>query len=213
MRTRRRIAALVVSAAALGVGFVAFPAGSAAAPPVVPTCAFPATAGAIPAGRSRSTGSCRRSGGVREHQVGRSGSLAVQPGDQRDDQRQPEVRRRHRAQPEWDPVVSRVGADGARTSPRPMSSAARAPTAPALGGQRASCRRRATSAVRVDRSAGEPDRVHDDLQGRNQQRPDDLRARSGGPDDRVQQPGDQHRGLGDGPVHGRPDAPAGGLAV
>ena len=45
MRTRRRIAALVVSAAALGVGFVAFPASSAAAPPVVPTCAFPATAG------------------------------------------------------------------------------------------------------------------------------------------------------------------------
>ena len=45
MRTRRRIAALVVSAAALGVGFIAFPASSAAAPPVVPTCAFPATAG------------------------------------------------------------------------------------------------------------------------------------------------------------------------
>jgi hypothetical protein len=45
MRTRRRIAALVVSAAALGVGFVAFPASSAAVPPVVPTCAFPATAG------------------------------------------------------------------------------------------------------------------------------------------------------------------------
>ena len=45
MRTRRRIAALVVSAAALGVGFVAFPGSAAAAPPVVPTCAFPATAG------------------------------------------------------------------------------------------------------------------------------------------------------------------------
>ena len=45
MRTRRRIAALVVSAAALGVGFIAFPASSAAAPPVVPTCAFPAGPG------------------------------------------------------------------------------------------------------------------------------------------------------------------------
>ena len=45
MRTRRRIAALMISAAALGVGFVAFPASSAAAPPVVPSCAFPATAG------------------------------------------------------------------------------------------------------------------------------------------------------------------------
>ena len=45
MRTRRRIAALVVSAAALGVGFVALPSSAAAAPPVVPTCAFPNTPG------------------------------------------------------------------------------------------------------------------------------------------------------------------------
>jgi hypothetical protein len=55
MRTRRRIAALVVSAAALGVGFVAFPASSAAAPPVVPTCAFPATAGSDSCGTIRTT--------------------------------------------------------------------------------------------------------------------------------------------------------------
>ena len=45
MRTRRRIAALVVSAAALGVGFVALPSSAAAAPPAVPTCAFPNTPG------------------------------------------------------------------------------------------------------------------------------------------------------------------------
>jgi hypothetical protein len=45
MRTRKRIALLLVSAAALGVGLIALPASSAAAPPVVPTCAFPATAG------------------------------------------------------------------------------------------------------------------------------------------------------------------------
>ncbi|HXF00280.1 MAG TPA: hypothetical protein VN458_08020 [Solirubrobacterales bacterium] len=38
MRTRRRIALLLCSAAALGVGLIAFPASSAAAPPVVPTC-------------------------------------------------------------------------------------------------------------------------------------------------------------------------------
>ena len=45
MRTRRRIAALVVSAAALGVGFVALPSSAAAAPPVVPTCTPKASTG------------------------------------------------------------------------------------------------------------------------------------------------------------------------
>ena len=55
MRTRRRIAALVVSAAALGVGFIAFPSGAAAAPPVVPTCAFPNTAGSDSCGTIRTT--------------------------------------------------------------------------------------------------------------------------------------------------------------
>jgi len=38
MRTRRRIALLLASAAALGVGLIALPASAAAAPPVVPTC-------------------------------------------------------------------------------------------------------------------------------------------------------------------------------
>jgi hypothetical protein len=45
MRTRKRIALLLASAAALGVGLIALPASAAAAPPVVPTCAFPATTG------------------------------------------------------------------------------------------------------------------------------------------------------------------------
>jgi hypothetical protein len=45
MRTRRRIAALVVSAAALGVGLIAFPGSAAAAPPVVPTCTPKASTG------------------------------------------------------------------------------------------------------------------------------------------------------------------------
>ena len=56
MRTRRRIAALVVSAAALGVGFIAFPGSAAAAPPVVPTCAFPVTAGSDSCGTIQVTG-------------------------------------------------------------------------------------------------------------------------------------------------------------
>jgi hypothetical protein len=55
MRTRRRIAALVVSAAALGVGFIAFPGSAAAAPPVVPTCTFPNTAGSDSCGTIRTT--------------------------------------------------------------------------------------------------------------------------------------------------------------
>ena len=41
MRTRRRIALLLASAAALGVGLIAFPASAAAVPPVVPACTFP----------------------------------------------------------------------------------------------------------------------------------------------------------------------------
>ena len=45
MRTRKRVALLLASAAALGVGFVAFPASSAAAPPVVPTCTPKASTG------------------------------------------------------------------------------------------------------------------------------------------------------------------------
>ena len=46
MRSRRRIALLLASAAALGVGLIAFPGSAAAAAPVqVPTCTFPATTG------------------------------------------------------------------------------------------------------------------------------------------------------------------------
>jgi hypothetical protein len=45
MRTRKRIALLLASGAALGVGLIAFPGSAAATPPVVPTCAFPATSG------------------------------------------------------------------------------------------------------------------------------------------------------------------------
>jgi hypothetical protein len=45
MRSRRRIALLLASAGALGVGLIAFPTSAAAAPPVVPTCAFPNTPG------------------------------------------------------------------------------------------------------------------------------------------------------------------------
>ena len=53
MRTRRRIGLLVASAAALGVGLFALTGSAAAAPPVVPTCSFPATAGSDSCGSVR----------------------------------------------------------------------------------------------------------------------------------------------------------------
>jgi hypothetical protein len=55
MRTRRRTALLLCSAAALGVGLIAFPASSAAAPPVVPSCTPPATAGSDSCATLRTT--------------------------------------------------------------------------------------------------------------------------------------------------------------
>jgi hypothetical protein len=45
MRSRRRIPLLLASAGALGVGLIAFPTSAAAAPPVVPSCTFPASPG------------------------------------------------------------------------------------------------------------------------------------------------------------------------
>ena len=57
MRTRRRIGLLLASAAALGVGLIAFPASAAAAPPPVPTCVFPVTAGSDSCGKLVTTGS------------------------------------------------------------------------------------------------------------------------------------------------------------
>ena len=55
MRNRRRIALLLASAAALGVGLIAFPGSAAAAPPVVPACAFPNTTGSDSCGTIRTT--------------------------------------------------------------------------------------------------------------------------------------------------------------
>ena len=55
MRTRRRIALLLASAAALGVGLIAFPASSAAAPPVVPTCTPKASTGSDSCVRATNT--------------------------------------------------------------------------------------------------------------------------------------------------------------
>jgi hypothetical protein len=45
MRKRRRLGLLLASAAALGVGLIAFPASAAALPPVVPTCTPKASTG------------------------------------------------------------------------------------------------------------------------------------------------------------------------
>jgi hypothetical protein len=53
MRSRRRIALLLASAGALGVGLIAFPTSAAAAPPVVPACTFPNTPGSDSCGTLR----------------------------------------------------------------------------------------------------------------------------------------------------------------
>ena len=45
MRFRKRAGVVLASAAALGVGLIAFPASSAAAPPVVQTCVPKASTG------------------------------------------------------------------------------------------------------------------------------------------------------------------------
>ena len=55
MRTRRRIAMLLASAAALGVGLFAYTGTAAAAPPVVPSCTPPATAGSDSCASLRTT--------------------------------------------------------------------------------------------------------------------------------------------------------------
>ncbi len=119
MRSRRRIALLLASAGALGVGLIAFPASAAAAPPAGADLYVPGHRGE----RFLRDGSDHRGrpadrSGAREHPPGHPGSLAVQPGDQRDDQREPAVRRADRAQPARGsrPVPPRSGR--ARPSPQ-----------------------------------------------------------------------------------------------
>ena len=67
MRSRRRIAALLVSAAALGVGLIAFPGSAAAAPPVVPACTIPNTTGSDSCGTIRTTALAAPIGGTLEN--------------------------------------------------------------------------------------------------------------------------------------------------
>jgi hypothetical protein len=57
MRFRKRAAVVLASAAALGVGLIAFPGSAAAAPPAVPTCAFPSTPGSDSCAKLVTTGS------------------------------------------------------------------------------------------------------------------------------------------------------------
>ena len=67
MRSRRRIALLLASAGALGVGLIAFPTSAAAAPPVVPTCTFPVTPGSDSCGTIRTTAVAPPIGGALEN--------------------------------------------------------------------------------------------------------------------------------------------------
>ena len=113
MRTRRRIAALVVSAAALGVGFVALPSSAAAAPPVVPTCAFPNTPGSDSCASLKVDGVAPPVGAAYENiKLGVRVRSQFTPATSETTSVNLRVRRRHRAEPGGDPVVSLVGVDG-----------------------------------------------------------------------------------------------------
>ncbi len=58
---------LLASAGALGVGLIAFPSSAAAAPPVVPTCTFPVSAGSDSCGTIRTTAVAAPIGGTLEN--------------------------------------------------------------------------------------------------------------------------------------------------
>jgi hypothetical protein len=66
MCTTRGITLLLASAAALGVGLIAFPSSAAAAPPFVPACIFPNTAGSDSCGTIRTNAVRAPIGGVLE---------------------------------------------------------------------------------------------------------------------------------------------------
>ena len=113
MRTRRRIAALVVSAAALGVGFVAFPGSAAAAPPVVPTCAFPAGAGSDSCGSIAVNGVAPPVGAAYENiKLGVRVRSQFSPATSETTSVNLKFDDDIALNLEVDPVVSRVGADG-----------------------------------------------------------------------------------------------------
>jgi hypothetical protein len=67
MRSRRRIALLLASVGALGVGLIAFPSSAAAVPPVVPACVFPNTPGSDSCGTIVTTGTPNPIGGAFEN--------------------------------------------------------------------------------------------------------------------------------------------------
>ena len=129
MRTRRRIALLLASAAALGVGLIALPASAAAAPPVVPTCTPKASTGSDSCVRGTVTAINAPLGAAFEPiRLGtrvRSRLLSGERGDHEGDR---PLRRRRHDQPTGDPACPAASCP-ARTSPRRMSNAARAPMA------------------------------------------------------------------------------------
>ena len=130
---------LLASAAALGVGLIALPASAAAAPPAIPTCAFPNTAGSDSCDTIVTTGSPNPIGTAFENiNMGVRVRSAVQPGDQRDDQREPEVRPGHQVQPGSCPGPAPPPTLSGKTIQQAYNNAAR-PTA--SGAATPSCRR------------------------------------------------------------------------
>ena len=122
MRTRRRLALLLASAAALGVGLIAFPASAAAA----------AAGGADLYAQGLDGQRFLRQGhghgdrrvawrGVREHPPGHSRSLGLLSGESGNHEGDHSLRRRRRAQPGAVPGPVTAAQLAARPSPRRMT--------------------------------------------------------------------------------------------
>ena len=95
MRTRRRIALLLASAAALGVGLIALPASAAASPPAVPTCTPRPSTDSDCCVKGTVTAVDGSLGAAYENSsLGTRVRSAFSPGDRRDNQSDRPIRRR-----------------------------------------------------------------------------------------------------------------------
>ena len=212
MRTRRRIALLLVSAGALGVGLIAFPSSAAAAPPVVPTCAFPNTAGSDSCGTIRTTAVAAPIGAAYEN-----------------------IRLGIRVRSQFTPATSETTSVNLRFDDDIALNLAGIPSCPSseLTGKNIAAAYEQCGPGADGNPPSEGNAFLSpagNVSGLGSTVPpanltactmifkgatnNSLTIYARAPvatDDRVQQPGDQHRGLGDGPVHGRPDASARGL--
>ena len=199
---------LLASAAALGVGLIAFPASAAAAPPVVPTCAFPDTAGSDSCGTLGDHGVAPPIGTAFENiKLGVRVRSQFTPATSETTSVNAAVRRRHPLNlagvPGTCPPSELSGKNIAQAyeqcGPGADGIRPRGQRLPVAGGQR---QRVGSTTVR-----GGPRRLHDDLQGAdNNQVTIYARAPSGEPPTGCNNPATNTGGSATVAVHGHPDA-------